>query len=161
MREGYSLIELMVVMSLFTLLILVSTQTLFLSIKQTTKSEALNKVNENVEHVVSVMERQIRNAKSIVQCPNTNTSTISYITSSGVQSSFSCVNTGTDGYITSDSSILTDSSISIVSCTITCQLNTAAPPSVTFNIEAQSKSATLGAEKARATSKTTVLLRQY
>lgn len=158
---GYSLIEIMVVMTLFALLILVATQTLLLSLRGTAKSESISEVKENLEFAVTTMERQIRNAKSITPCPNTNPLVLNYETVGGVSSSFSCVNPGVDGYIASGSAKMTNNEISITECTITCTFQAGIPESVSIRVVAQDKSTLPGAERARAESSTTVLLRQY
>lgn len=161
-QRGYSLVEIMVVLALFAILVLVATQTLLLSLRSANKSEALGRVKENLEYSVSIMERYLRGAKSITTtCPNTDTNTLSFIDKDDVARTFSCVNPGVDGYINLNTNRLTDQKISVLSCTIACSTVIGSPPSVEITIVAQDKSSVPGADQAQATSKTTVVLRQF
>lgn len=157
---GYSLIEIMVVLTLFALLILVSTQTLIISLRNTGKSEAIGKVKENLDLAINVMERQLRNAKSIVTCPNASPLRIDYLDAAGVATFFSCT-VGTNGSVASGSARLTGSNISITSCSLSCIRQSGVPDAVTISLSAEDKSTVSGAERAKASNQTTVLLRQY
>lgn len=176
-HSGYSLIEIMVVLTLFSLLVLVATQTLMVSLRTASKSESIGKVKENLEFAVNVMERQLRSAKSVVDtCPlspaiDSTPLSLTYLDQNGVEASFACQNIGVDGYVASGSATLigsgvgaarlTNQSVSITSCSITCSANTGAPTSITISLTAEDKSSLPGAERAAATSQTTVSLRQY
>ncbi|OGM05202.1 hypothetical protein A2125_01720 [Candidatus Woesebacteria bacterium GWB1_43_5] len=161
-RGGYSLVELMVVLTVFSVLVLVATQALLLSLKSTAKSEALGKVKENIEYAVSVMERQLHSAKEVVPCPNPDPLNLSFISLDGSTLEFACKNPGEDGYISSGAGgRLTSEDVSVISCSFSCSLNPGIPPQVEISIAVEDKSASAGAQKARATSKSTVLLRQY
>ena len=158
---GYSLIELLVVLSLFSILVLVATQTLLLSLRGANKSESVGRAKENVEYAISIMERQLRNARDVDPCPNPDPLVINYSTYDGDNSSFSCVNPGVDGYIASGSARLTNQDIGITKCSITCSSDTATSPQVTISVTGEDNSIPNAVEKGQATSETTVVLRQY
>lgn len=124
-KNGYSLIEILVVLSVFSLLAILSTQTILLTLRNARKSEASIEVRENLESALSVMERQLRSAKSITACSSTQ---VSYTDSLGTLSNFTC-NSGTNSYISSGSATirLTSNQINLTSCNIfTC--SPATPP---------------------------------
>ncbi|MBI2103913.1 prepilin-type N-terminal cleavage/methylation domain-containing protein [Candidatus Woesebacteria bacterium] len=162
--RGYSLFELMVVMTLFAILMLVATQSLLLSLKSSTKSESLGRVKENLEYVISVMERQLHSAKSVYACTPTcisaNTKRLDYINQDGIASFFSCT-IGADGYIASGSARITSDEVAISDCSFTCCQQTGTPPEVMIKVSAEDKTSSTGEQKARATTETRVLLRQY
>lgn len=173
LKAGYSLIEIMVVLTLFALLILVATQTLVVSLRNTGKSEAIGRVKENLEVSISVMERQLRNAKSIVRCAGittvpayNNPLNIDYLDQNGKAASFTCT-LGANGFIASASAVpvvtsrLTNQNVSISVCSITCVRSTGVPDIVTINVVADDKNNLPGAEKAKVSNQTTISLRQY
>ncbi len=159
--EGYSLIEIMVVFTIFAILMLVATQTLLLSLRGANKSEAVTKVKENVELAVGVMERQIRSAKAVSGCSSATPTTLSFINADGVNSDFTCNDVGANGYISTGGSRITNQNISIIGCSLICTENIGAPETVTISITAQDNSQLSSVERARAESRTTVQLRQY
>lgn len=151
----------MVVITIFGLLGILISQAVLLTIGGTRKSEGLIKVRENLDYATGVMDRQLRNANSITDCPNTNTALLNYTDQDGNISSFSCVNIGGgSGYIASGSAALTDSSIDISSCTIACTTDLTNPPVVNINIVGSDKNST-GAQKAIVTISSQVSLRNY
>src|SRR3989344_5305560 len=87
---GIALFEILIVLSVFALLAAVSTQTIFLTLRGARKSDALGKVRENLGYALSVVERQLHNATYISECPNPDTSIITYEDQEGVIASFSC-----------------------------------------------------------------------
>jgi prepilin-type N-terminal cleavage/methylation domain-containing protein len=135
--KGLSLIEILIVVTIFAILGVMISESLILTIQGTKKSESLVRVRENVNYSLSVIERNIRNASSIVDCTtNTDASIIYYLDQTGSASSFSCVNSGNDNsYIASGSSRLTSDSIKIDSCVFTCsQPSSSNPPLVTVDL---------------------------
>jgi len=86
--SGFSLIELLVVITIFALLGVLITFSLAFSMKGGKKSESINKVRGNLDYAISVMERQLRNADEIVYgCQQS--SYITYKDQKGVEASFS------------------------------------------------------------------------
>jgi len=158
---GYSLIELLIVLSIFSILVMVATQTLVISLQNASKSESISKVKENVEYAMTVMERQLRNAREIVACPNPSTDAIEYLTYEGVTTGFACINTGTDGYIASGDTRLTNENISVTSCSIRCVFTPGAAPYVNIQIEAEDKDTFSGSAKNPIYTETQVLLRSF
>jgi Tfp pilus assembly protein PilE len=158
--SGISLLEILVVVSIFAVLGVLITRSVLLTLSGGRKSESLIKVRENLNYSVGIIERQLRNADSIANCPNSDTSVISYIDQNGSPASFSCVNVGTAGYIASGSAKLSNDNISITNCTFTCVPGLGTPSSVTINLEAKDASAS-GAENSTVTTSTQIFLRNY
>lgn len=157
-NHGFSLVEILVVISIFAVIGILSTRSLFLTLRGAKKSDSLVSVRENINNALSVMERQIRNSEKIT-CPSSGT-TLSYISLEGVSTSFSCT-TGTSGYIASGSARLTSEDISIISCSIDCsQSNLNVPPLITISITAEDNTST-SVEKGSITTETKIVGRNY
>jgi len=140
LENGLSLIEILVVVTIFAVLGVIISSSLILTIQGTKKSESLIKVRENINYSLAVIERNLRNASVIVDCPNTDTSKITYMDQYGISSSFSCMNVGaaTDSYIASGSARLTSNSIKVIQCSFVCtRADLSNPPSVKVNLTVQ------------------------
>lgn len=153
-NKGISLLEILVVITVFSILAILATIAILSTLRGSRKSEALIRVRENVDYSLAVMERNIRNAESFVNC-GSETKAISYLDENGRSSSFSC---GAD-YIASGSARLTSEEVEVFSCTFTCDDSTA-PPSVEISVGARDASAT-GIEGAQVTANTKIFLRTY
>lgn len=162
-NKGFSIIELLVVISIFAVVGILSTAAVSLTLKSSRKSESLIKVRENVNYSLSVLERQIRNAQSI-DCATSDSTKLSYVSSEGITSDFSCISTGTDNYIASSSSRLTSTDISITSCAFSCTQETVNnPPVIKVSISAEDAvtSGTSSAEKGSITTDIEIIARNY
>ena len=157
-----SLLEILVVVAVFSILGIIITRSILLTLRGSRKSESQVKVRENVNYAMSVIERQLRNADSITECPNSDTSRIDFTGSSGTASSFSCEGVGgADSYIASGSARLTSDEIEITACSFVCaQGSSANPPSVDVSINAMDSAAT-GIENTQITTSTKIFLRTY
>jgi prepilin-type N-terminal cleavage/methylation domain-containing protein len=159
---GWSLIELLVVVAVFAIVALLTTQALVHSLRGSRKSEFIGRVRENLDFSLAVIERHLHSAQSI-GCPNSET--INYDDSEGVAASFTCVDIdgsgGDIGYIASSSARLTVDDVDVISCSFVCDPGeVGVPPSVTMSITAEDANA-LGAEGAQVTMDTKILLRIY
>lgn len=159
--NGFSLIEMLVVMAVFAVLTVVMTQVLFVTIRGSKKSDATVRVRQNLESAVSSMERQLHNAVDVPVCPNPDVSTLTLEDINNETTIFSCINIGNNGYIASNSARLTSTEIIITSCSITCAGGgTSGTKSVLLNITAADAAAT-GSEKATMSITDRVFLRSY
>lgn len=161
-RQGISLIEILVVVAIFAILGIIITRSIFLTLQGSKKSATLVNVRENVDHAMGIIERNLRNANSISECPNSDPAVINYIDQNGKSSSFSCKDLDlSDSYIASGSARLTSNTIKLVGCSFTCVPGTSAnPPSVIVNIEAQD-AVVVGAQGGDVTTTTQIFLRNY
>lgn len=152
--KGYSLIEILVVLSVFGILAVVSTQAVLLSIRSSRKSESSITVKDNLDIALSTIERQLRFAQSVDCVSSTQ---VNYIDTRGTSTSFSCP--ANLGYIASGSARLTSSDVD-VTCSFACSVEvTGATPSVTVSLTGSEENTT-GVEGATSTSTTTIFLRQ-
>lgn len=157
-NSGFSLIEILVVVTVFAVLGILSTQAILLTLRGTNKSSSLLKVRENLDYSLSIMERQLRNAQDVSNC--TSGTSLTYTDVNGNSGSFSCV-TGATGYIASGSAHLTSDEVAITACSITCTLGTGGVPDL-VNISIAAKDAkSVGIEAAQATANTQIYLRTY
>lgn len=161
--QGLSLLEILVVVSIFAALGILITRSVLLTLGGGKKSESLIKVRENLNYSIGVIERQLRNANSITNCGTTGTSLINYSDQSGNAASFSCVDVGTSGkvgYIASGSAKLSSDTVNITGCSFVCGLGVGSPSSVTINLTGIDASA-MGIENSAVTITTQVFLRNY
>lgn len=157
MNKGMSLLEILVVVSVFAILGIIVTQSVILTLRGSKKSESQVRVRENLNYALSVIERQLRNADSVTTCPNPDSSRIDYSDSLGNAASFSCI----EAYVASGSARLTGSEIEVTACSFTCEAGVSVnPPAVTVSLEAKEASA-IGIEGAQVSSSTKVYLRTY
>jgi len=160
--EGLSLIEILVVVTIFAILGIIVSSSLMLTLRGAKKSESLMKVRENLNYSLAVIERNIRGASTILDCTNSDTKKITYLDQNKTSTSFFCVNTGAAGsYIASGSARLTSDSIKIVSCSFTCaHPDLSNPPSITIDLTVQDASGT-GIESSVVSAKSQIYLRNY
>lgn len=152
LHKGMSLLEILVVVSVFAVLGILISQSVILTLRGSRKSESQVRVRENLNYALAVMERQLRNADAIDSC---TPSILTYKDSLGNSTTFSCQNS----YIASGAASLTSQQDVDVVCAFTCDL-TSTPPSVTISIEAQ-EATSQGIEGAKVTALTKVYLRTY
>lgn len=116
--RGYSIIEMMVVMFIFSILAVVATQSMALVLKGLTKSENIGEARANVEYAMSVIERTLRNADTIgATCGDTITYTNS-LDGPG-DFTFRCRDVDSDGLFEIDSSFygqLTSNTADFLEC---------------------------------------------
>lgn len=88
-RLGFSLIEMLIVVSVFGILGVVVTQTMSSSLRNSRKSEALGNVREEIDYVVNAMDKVFNRAVGL-DCANSTTEKISYINFEGINSFYDC-----------------------------------------------------------------------
>src|SRR3990167_2752750 len=91
MQKGFSLLEMVVVLSVFALLAVISSQALILTLQGAKKSSNLATVRENVDFAMQIIERQLHNASEVTPCPNVDSQTLTYKDQNGEVSTFSCI----------------------------------------------------------------------
>jgi len=159
--QGFSLLEILVVITVFSILAILTTQAVLLTLRGSKKSESLTKVRGNIDYSLAVIERNIRNAESIAECPNSDTSRISYLDENGALTSFSCASDTDGGYIASASGRLTSSEVNVTSCSFVCEdVVGDTNPAVTISISAQDASLS-AMEGGEITISTKIFLRTY
>ena len=161
-KKGISLIEILVVITVFSILGILASRAVLLTIRGTKKSDSLIKVRGNLDYSMAVIERQLRNASQVSPCPNTDGLILDYLDAEGVAASFSCHDIGTEGYVASGSARLTSDEIKVTSCSFICTPSSFAglPPSISITLVGEDAIAS-GVESARVTVTSQVLLRTY
>ena len=168
-NDGFSLIEMLVVITVFSILAILATQSLATSLRGTRKSESIGHVRENIEYAMTIMERSLRTASEL-DCPEpplpATPKEIVFKTISNVEAKFECTGNNiasSSGAITRNLINATD--VNIIGCgtdtRFTCNQGTGGnPDSVVIRVTAQEKNNS-GVESASYTSETTILLRNY
>lgn len=158
-KQGFSLVEILIVITIFAVIGLLSTRSISQTLKSAKKSDSLVRVRENVNYSLAVIERQLRNSENVV-CPNASTSLLTYVSLEGTTTSFSCVTSGADKYIASGSGRLTSDDISVTSCSFSCTKGVNNPAIVKINIVAQDATGT-AVEKGSVSAQTEIGVRNY
>lgn len=91
--EGFTLVEILVVVTLLGLMAATVTQIFVLGLRSQSKSEALKEAKQNGDYTLSVMERMIRNASDISSSCNTSSDQLTIVNPDGFTTTFLC----TDG----------------------------------------------------------------
>jgi len=160
-RTGFSLLEILVVIAVFSVLAVLSLRSLLLTLRGTTKSEALARARANIDYSFTIIERNLHNARSVTCLSSTE---ISYEDEDEIFTSFSCENIGTKaGHIASGSAKLrlTTDKVNVTACSFACEPGgVGVPPSVVIKATAEDAGA-FGVEGAQVTAETKILLRTY
>lgn len=155
--SGFTLVELLVVVAVFSVLAVIATQTLSLSLRGSRKSESILSVREELSRAMSVMERQIRNATEVA-CTDANT--LTYTDQYYNQGeTFECITSGGDSYIASSSARITSPKVQ-VTCGSVFSCAGTDPESVIINLVGEDTDAT-GIDNATVTTTTRINLRTY
>lgn len=112
-KRGFSLIEILIVLVLFVTVALVINQSLFNTLRGSTKSNLTTRVKQEGNFAISVMERRLRLATQI-SCSYGRI--IDYKDTDGVKSDFICQNST----LTNGGVLLLPSDIKVSACSFTC-----------------------------------------
>ena len=101
-KRGFSLFEILVVLLVFSIIAILTTESLINTLRSSRKAEAQARVRANLEYAMAIMERNIRGAKDIEFAPmNTCENCIEFEDIDGNFGRFVCDDVG--GYIASRS----------------------------------------------------------
>lgn len=154
---GYSLVEMLVAVAIFSVLGVVMAQTILLSVRTAKRSENTVQVRSEIDQVVNLIENQLRNADAIV-CNNQNL--ITYTDSSGtINRTLSRVTVSGRGVIRWNSNDVSSSKVSFAQNIFICS-SIDNPNTIELTLTAQSSGAGT-AEASTITVKTEIKPRYY
>ncbi|CAN5325204.1 hypothetical protein BH10PAT1_BH10PAT1_4300 [soil metagenome] len=161
-KNGYTLIELLIVIVIFAIISIVASETIILTLRGTYKADAISKVRQSVDSALGSMERQLRGAQSITSCTATS---ISFVDQNSNPVTFTCNNINSNGSASNIasssgaiSSNLTANNITISACSFTCTPSSGdTPPYVLMSVTASD----LAGQNAPIVDTTQVTLRSY
>ena len=159
-QKGVSIIEVLVVVLVFSVISILGTQSILLSLRGSKRSESTIGVRENVNYSLAVIERQLHNADSVSCADSTTINYTDEFSPPGY--SFTCnLSNPDDGYVASGSARLTGGEINVTACTFSCDPGGAGtPPFVMISITAKDKDA-VELEGVQFTTNTRINLRTY
>lgn len=157
-NEGFSLIEVLVVLVVFSFIGIIVSQSIVTTLRGAKRSDSDSKVRANIDYAVAIMGRHLRNART-VSCPSATR--VNFTDQRQQSAYFSLQTSGTDRYIASSSATqrLTNSEVEVTNLTFVCTASAGnVPPSVTITISARDRSLG-GVEQSRVTTSTRIMLR--
>jgi len=168
-KNGFSLVEIMVVIVAFALMSVLVSQVIILSLKGTTKSESLGRVRGEINHAVSTMTKNLRNAELLDIDPDVSTcfnpdnlelrKKVVFTDSDGVPDNY--YECDDDFIVDQNGDHLTGEKTEITICIITCVSGEGGvPDSITLELEAKDKEIS-GSQAGVVSINTKILLRNY
>jgi len=155
---GFSLIEILVAVGLFSVISAVAVQAIFSSLASSRKADVSIDVRENAEAALATIERRIRGARSIVTC-GPNMSSIEYVNPDDSVEILVCDMPNSSVTINGDR--LTNDAVNVTTCSFSCtEAGPGKPPEIDIALSVQGASRS-GAEQASVRFMTKVLLRTY
>jgi type II secretory pathway pseudopilin PulG len=160
--SAFTIIEALVVIAVFSVISIIITQSLLTALKTSRKSDVQVGVRENINYIMSVMERRLRNADEINA---TSTSTqINYTNETGNAANFTCQGLGTSyGRVRDEDGQISSADIDVESCNFTytpADTINNVPQKVDITISAKGRDVS-SVEETLTTASTTVYLRVY
>lgn len=121
-RRGFTLIEILIVVGVFSILALTASMTFFNLLKSSTKSRTVTMVKQNGDYAMGVMTRMIRNARKVTSaCPG-NAEEITIMNPDGESTTFSCGGGSiSSASATSANLISNDVEVDSGTCNFNCQ----------------------------------------
>lgn len=171
-QEGFSFIELLVVVVLIGIVGIILAQILILNVRSQNKSEILKEVKQSGDFALSTMEVMVRNAIDIpdTSC-NTNAQSFSIINQDGFTTTFDCDEiriASTSSDVTPPdqpvSLALTSTKVSVASCTfrVVCPTPALSPKYVFLNFTLQQARGDASVvDRAQESFQSTISLRNY
>lgn len=164
-KTGFTLIEMLIVVGVLGIIAIIGTGTFFTLLKSSAKTKVLAEVKQNGSYALGVMERMIRNARSIVinsdtQICETGMLKIKIENPDGAETEFACE----ADKISSNSASLTSDKVVPSGCSFDCEAGEAGvkPDKVTIDFSlSQAGTDVRVEEEAMLDFHTTVILRNY
>jgi prepilin-type N-terminal cleavage/methylation domain-containing protein len=162
--EAFSLIEVLVVISLFAIIAVITAQSLIRIIGNTSNSNSSTRARENLEYALSVMDRSIKNAKEVNVNANSCAASnrrVEYITRENITESFECTTLGGRTSIEQNGEALISNEVNLSRCRMTCitPVGQTVPTAVEIELEGTDAEGAYEATPVRL--QTTILLRSY
>lgn len=159
-KKGFTLIEMVIVVSLMGLVAIIATGFLLTSLSGSGKAEVSKEVRQNGNYALSVIENMVRDCLAFkTACPNPDVNSLTIINQDGGTTVFSC----SQNQIASGSAFLTSGSVSVSDCDFDCTQSPGLPPVVTVKFKVAQKSVVTlrPSEKAVLDFETVVVVRNY
>lgn len=162
-NQGFTLMEILIVVTSLGLLSVVGSNLLFNSMFGSSKSETLKETKQNGEYALKVMEETIKNAFGYVSCFTNQSVTVK--DKNSVQTTFSFqLDQSHDniGRIASNSSFLTNDKVSVSNFSLSCEQTPGVPLKVNISFSvSQAETTDRPERKAKYDFKSSVTMRNY
>lgn len=158
-KSGFTLVEMLVVISVLGLIFAISSGFLFSSLFGSSKAEIFKEVRQNGSWALSVIEAMILNSRT-VECESSKTLNIT--DKEGFVATIFCDDV-TEMKIASNGANLTSRAVSVSDCSFVCEKTEGKSTKVdiSFSVSQKSEGTLKPSEKARLDFSTTVLTRNY
>jgi prepilin-type N-terminal cleavage/methylation domain-containing protein len=166
---GFTLVEILVVLSVFAVIVTVGGNLFFSVLRGATKTKASELVKQNGNYALTSMERNIHNAKQITDYDDTGGTYLEIKNPDGKETEYFCGNVDADSDLeiaSNSASLINSSEVRVTSCnnvfTVDEGEEGVSPDVVTISFTlAQTKTTPRPEEQSTINFKTTVTLRNY
>ena len=110
MKKGFTLVELLISVGLVLIIGTIGTSVIASILRSYNKAHIINEIEQNGNYVLSLMESQIRNARS-VSPTDTTTQTLTVTSQGGSSSTFYIIDSGGTGVVRKDTEVLTNNDL--------------------------------------------------
>lgn len=127
--RGFTLIEVLVVLGIFAVLSILTTESVLLTLRSARRAESSIRVRDDLNYRLQIVQRQLQSASKIT-C--TSSTRIDYLDYTGLASYFLCTGSGIPATFTmaSGSASLDNTFVSLTDCSFTCLPTNTSPSSV-------------------------------
>lgn len=128
-KDSFTLIEILVVSAIMLIIVGAISSLFFSSLRGANKTTIINEAKQNGDYALSVLERSVRNARSIYDytsyCNGTSRTSLSIINSDGGLTTFQCPEGDVRIASTSGSATfyLTSNKVAVSPCSFSCSLS--------------------------------------
>lgn len=133
MNKGFSLIELLIVVGVFSVLGVVVSQAIVSSVRTAKKADTSVEVRETVSFALETIERKALNATDVPSCQSADTSFL-YISGSEEDSIYECV----DNHLRENGARITNDTTRLTKCELICSVDASGAPTITVNLDGES-----------------------
>lgn len=130
-KYAFTLLEIVVVITIMGVIGLVSTTLFFRNIRSTNRSDSTSEASQNAQVVLQVVDRFVRNARKVTSTCPTTSSSISLLASDDLEVTFSLTN----NRVASNGAFLTSPSVTVENLQFVCERTDGIADNITVSFD--------------------------